>query len=93
TNVTVGNSSFIVITSNDTVGNRRVTLTDGLQDGQRLTILVLGAGGDVTFGVRLLTVDANLSLSGDAGLEHSDTMELIWYNGVWRELRRSANDE
>ena len=93
TNVTVGNSSFIVITSNSTFGNRRVTLTDGLQDGQRLTILVLGAGGDVTFGVRLLTVDANLSLSGDAGLEHSDTMELIWYNGVWRELRRSANDE
>ncbi|MFN6112779.1 MAG: hypothetical protein ACK47W_03415, partial [Bacteroidota bacterium] len=93
TNVTVGNSSFIVITSNDTFGNRRVTLTDGLQDGQRLTILVLGAGGDVTFGVRLLTADANLSLSGDAGLEHSDTMELIWYNGVWRELRRSANDE
>lgn len=56
-------------------------------------ILVLGSLNNTTYGVRLETADANLSLSGDAGLEHGDTIELIYYSGVWRELRRSANDD
>ncbi|MEN9282495.1 MAG: hypothetical protein RL594_1430 [Bacteroidota bacterium] len=93
TAVTVGNRSFIVITSDDAFASRKVTLSNGLQDGQRLVVLVLGSGGNTTFGIRLETADANLSLSGDAGLEHGDTIELIYYSGVWRELRRSANDE
>lgn len=90
TAVTVGNKSFIVITSDDVFSSRRVTLTDG-HDGQRLVILVLGAGGDNTYGVRLETTDSNLRLNNDAELEDGDTIELVFYGTNWFELKRSVN--
>ena len=90
TAVTVGNKSFIVITSDDVFASRRVTLSDG-QDGQRLMLLVLGAGGDNTYGVRLETTDANLRLNNDAELEDGDTIELVFYGTNWFELKRSVN--
>jgi hypothetical protein len=93
TAITVGNRSFVVVTSDEVFSSRRLTLSDGLQDGQRLVILVLGSGGNSTFGARLETSDSNLRLSGDAGLEHNDTIELVWYSSNWFELKRSANDD
>jgi hypothetical protein len=90
TAVTVGNKSFIVITSDDVFSSRRVTLTNG-QDGQHLVILVLGSGGDNTYGVRLETTDTNLRLNNDAELEDGDTIELVFYDTNWFELKRSVN--
>jgi hypothetical protein len=90
TAVTVGNKSFIVITSDDVFSSRRVTLTNG-QDGQHLVILVLGSGGDNTYGVRLETTDTNLRLNNDAELEDGDTIELVFYGTNWFELKRSVN--
>ncbi len=90
TAVTVGNKSFIVITTDDVFSSRRVTLTNG-QDGQHLVILVLGSGGDITYGVRLETTDTNLRLNNDAELEDGDTIELVFYGTNWFELKRSIN--
>ena len=92
TAVTVGNQSFIVITSDAAYTSRKVSLSNGLQDGQRLTLLVLGSGGASTFGVVLETADANLRLSGDAVMEDGDIIELLYYSGNWYEVKRSIND-
>ena len=58
--VTVGNRSFIKLTSNGTPANRTVTLSNGLSDGQVLYISVAGTG---TNGVEFAD-SGNLNLTG-----------------------------
>ncbi|MBU3700065.1 MAG: hypothetical protein FGM33_08665 [Candidatus Kapabacteria bacterium] len=99
TTIAVGNRSMLYILSDNIPTQRRVRLSNGLTSGQRLTLVVRGGnsgGGSLpgasTYGIRLLSADSNLTISGDANLEDGDTMELIFILDQWYELRRSIND-
>jgi hypothetical protein len=88
--ITVGNRTFIRITSNSTPTNRTVTLSNGLQDGQVLIVRVDG-GGSLTNGVELLD-SGNVNLSGDAQMNSGTVMTLIWDVSQWFEVSRSHNN-
>jgi trimeric autotransporter adhesin len=85
--VTVGNRSFLRLTSNGTPANRTVTLSNGTVDGQQLVIRVSGTGAN---GIELAD-SGNLNLTGLAQLDDGDTLTLIWDGTIWYEMYRSNN--
>ena len=89
TNITVGNRTYIRISSNDTdPANRKVTLSNGLTTGQMLIIQCTGTG------FRIEDADANIELqiaSPTMNFGIDDTLSLIWDGGEWVELHRSDN--
>jgi hypothetical protein len=89
--ITVGNRSFIRLTSNSTPTNRTITLSNGLQDGQLLFIRVDGSG---TAGNGVEIADSgSCNLSGIAQLIDSSVIQLIWDGSAskWFEVTRSLN--
>jgi hypothetical protein len=88
--VTVGNRSFLRLTSDNTPANRTVVLSNGLQDGQMLVIRVVGNGSSM-FGVEIVN-GSNISLSGNVLLDNNSILSLIWDNGKWYEVSRSFNN-
>jgi hypothetical protein len=70
---------------------REITLGNGAVDGQQLVLRVLTP--NAAFGVRLIDAAGNLELSGNADLQNSDTMVLLWdaTTQQWLELSRRNN--
>ena len=85
--VTVGNYSFLRISSNGATSSRIITLSSGLQDGQLLFILVSALGLN---GIQI-TDTATCNMAGNVSLQDGDTITLIWDNSAWHELARSNN--
>ena len=85
--VTVGNYSFLRISSNGATSSRIITLSSGLQDGQLLFILVSASGLN---GIQI-TDTATCNMAGNVSLQDGDTITLIWDNSAWHELARSNN--
>ena len=83
-NVTVGNASFLIFSSNASAGSRRVVLSDGLQNGQILIILLIASG------VKMEDT-GNCNLDGNFDMKASETLMLIWNSSTWYELSRSKN--
>jgi len=82
--------TFLRLDGNDVPANRTVTIPNGVIDGIRLVIrCIAGVAGN---GVQLVD-GANLVLNGDANLQDSDAIVLMWDNTstVWVELMRSDN--
>jgi hypothetical protein len=91
--VTVGNRSFLRVTSDDVPANRTITLSNGLQDGQILYLRVKGgATPTATYGVEL-SDSGNCNLSGLAQLIDGAVLQLIWDASAsqWMEVTRSNN--
>lgn len=83
--VTVGNRSFLVLSSNNaTATNRTFTLSSGLQSGQVLVILL-------TTNAAELADSGNCSLASTYALGANDTISLIWNGSTWYETGRSNN--
>jgi hypothetical protein len=83
--VTVGNASFLALSSNNaTSSNRTFTLSNGLQDGQLLMILLIGNNAE-------LADSANCNVSSTFSMSVNDTISLIWYGSSWYETKRSIN--
>lgn len=83
--VTVGNSSFIVLSSNNaTSTNRTFTLSNGLQNGQVLTILLTTNNAE-------LADSGNCALASTFAMNSNDTISLIWNGSTWYETSRSVN--
>ena len=83
--VTVGNSSFIILSSNNTTAtNRTFTLSSGLQSGQVLTILLTTNNAE-------LADSGNCALASTFSMNSNDTISLIWNGSTWYETSRSAN--
>jgi hypothetical protein len=85
--ITVGNRSFLRLTSDGTPANRTITLSNGTVDGQQLVIRVSGTGAN---GIELAD-SGNLNLTGLAQLDDGDTITLIWDGTIWYEMYRSNN--
>ncbi len=85
--VTVGNYSFLRIASNGSTGSRIITLSNGLQDGQMLIIVVSATS---TNGIQI-NDSGNCNIAGNVSLQDGDTLTLIWDNSIWHELARSNN--
>jgi hypothetical protein len=85
TTVTVGNSSFIVISSNHFNPNaRKIDITNGLQDGQQLLILIVENSTQISDGV-------NCQLASTFDMTEGSTLSLVWYSPYWYEVSRSLN--
>ena len=83
-NVTVGNTSFLILSSDAAAGSRAVVLSNGLQNGQILIIHVILNGAKI--------VDiGNCNISGNFDMGVYDTMMLIWNGSTWYEISRSNN--
>lgn len=82
--------TFLRLDGNDVPANRTVTLPNGVIDGMRLVVRCIA--GVVGNGVQLADA-GNLVLNGDANLQDSDTLVLMWDNTstVWVEVMRSDN--
>ncbi|MBL7997741.1 MAG: hypothetical protein JNL32_03790 [Candidatus Kapabacteria bacterium] len=89
--VTVGNRSFVRITSDGTPANRTITLSNGLQDGQ-IIILRVSGGGTATNGIEIAD-SGNCNLSGLAQLLDGAVIQLLWDGAAntWFEVTRSHN--
>jgi hypothetical protein len=93
--VTVGNRSFLRMSSDDVPANRTITLSNGLQDGQVLYIRVKGGNTPTaTFGIELAD-SGNCNLSGLAQLLDGAVLQLIWDASAsqWFEVPRSNNSD
>ncbi len=83
--VTVGNESFIVLTSTSaTATSRTFTLSSGLQSGQMLIILLTSNAAE-------LADSGNCSLTSTYAMGVNDTISLIWNGSTWYETERSNN--
>ena len=83
--VTVGNASFLVLSSNNaTSTNRTFTLSNGLQSGQILTIYLILNNAE-------LLDSGNCNLASTFAMTVNDTISLIWYGSTWYETSRSDN--
>ena len=83
--VTVGNTSFLVLSSNNaTSTNRTFTLSNGLQSGQILTIYLILNNAE-------LLDSGNCNLASTFAMTVNDTISLIWYGSTWYETSRSDN--
>ena len=83
--VTVGNRSFLVLSSdNATASNRVFTLSNGLQSGQVLVVLL-------TTNAAQLADSGNCNLASTYAMTANDTISLIWNGATWYETGRSVN--
>ena len=83
--VTVSNSSFVVINSdNATATNRTFTLSSGLQSGQILIVLLNTNAAE-------LADSGNCQLASTYTMGAGDTITLIWNGATWYETTRSNN--
>jgi hypothetical protein len=83
--VTVGNASFLVLSSNNaTATSRTFTLSNGLQNGQILVILL-------TLNSAELVDSGNCALASTFAMSVNDTITLIWNGSSWYETARSVN--
>ena len=94
TTITVGNRSYIRVSSDDDPSNRPVTLSDGLQDGQILVIQVMGecnSQQELFEGIELTTGNAKLEFNEPFFMINNDNITLIWdgLNETWVELSRT----
>jgi hypothetical protein len=89
--VTIGNRSHVVLSSNGTPANRTITISNGLQTGQLLFIMVTGTAA--TNGIELADdpTGSNTNLSGLAQLVDGAVLQLIWNGADWMEVTRSNN--
>lgn len=86
--VTVGNESFLVLsTTNTTVNARTFTISNGLQNGQILVILFSGSGSQQCD----IADTGNCNLTGGFTFQNGDTISLIWYGSTWYETSRANN--
>lgn len=88
--ITIGNRSHVVLNSNGAPGTRTVTISNGLQTGQILFILVTAAGTD---GIEIVDdpTGSNTNLSGTVILQDGDLLQLIWNGADWIEVSRRDN--
>lgn len=88
--ITIGNRSFLILNSNNPPVYRTIVLSNGLQVGQLLLLLVTGAAGS---GVELVdnVNSSNANLTAAWLPENGDTLQLIWDGADWIELSRSNN--
>ena len=83
--VTVGNRSMIVLTSTSgTATSRTFTLSNGLQSGQVLVILLTSNAAE-------LADSGNCNLASTYALGVGDTISLIWNGSTWYETSRANN--
>ena len=83
--VTVGNESFIILTSTSaTATSRTFTLSSGLQSGQILIILLTSNAAE-------LADSGNCNLASTYAMGVNDTISLIWNGSTWYETERSNN--
>jgi hypothetical protein len=89
--VTIGNRSHVVLNSNGTPVNRTITISNGLQTGQIVFIMVTGTAA--ANGIELADDPAgsNTNLSGNAQLVDGAVLQLIWNGADWMEVTRSNN--
>ena len=83
-NVTVGNASFLIFSSDASAGSRAVVLSNGLQTGQILIINV------ILNGARIADI-GNCIIAGNFDIGVNDTIMLIWNGSAWYEISRSNN--
>jgi hypothetical protein len=88
--ITIGNRSFLILNSNNPPVYRTIVLSNGLQVGQMLLLLVTGGAGS---GVELVdnVNSSNANLTAAWLPENGDTLQLIWDGADWIELSRSNN--
>lgn len=89
--VTIGNRSHVVVSSNGTPANRTVTLSNGLQAGQLLFIMVSGTAAANGIEIADDPAGSNTNLAGLAQLVDGAVLQLIWDGTDWREVTRSNN--
>ena len=83
--VTVGNQSFLILSSNNgTATSRTFTISDGLQSGQILVILLILNSAE-------LKDTGNCNLASTYALGVGDTITLMWNGSTWYETLRSNN--
>jgi hypothetical protein len=88
--ITVGNTSYIRVSSNAAPAVRNIILTDGLTVGQ---ILIMECTALSPNGVTLTDSPAasNMELSSNFIMDQNDTITLLWNGANWIELHRSVN--
>lgn len=89
----VFNSSFRIV-SNSTSVDKTIILSDGLADGQRLTVLVRNSGtGTLNFIDNPTVNNTDISVIGAFAMGDDDTISFIWdaSAGYWVETGRSDN--
>ena len=83
--VTVGNSSFVLLSSNSGIATARTfTLSSGLQDGQLMMIILTANAAE-------LQDSGNCNLASTFAMSANSTISLIWYGSTWYERGRSVN--
>ena len=84
-NVTVGNLSFLILSSNNSSATSRTfTLSDGLQSGQILVILLILNGAEIRD-------SGNCNLGSNYSMGVGDTITLMWNGADWYQTSRSDN--
>jgi hypothetical protein len=90
----VDNKSFRILTNSTSV-DKIIALSDGLADGQHLTILVRNSGsGKINFVDNPVTNNTDLSsVAGAFSMGNDDILSFIWDAGAgyWVETGRSDN--
>jgi hypothetical protein len=88
--ITVGNTSYIRLSSNSTANFRNIVLSDGLTIGQ---VLIIECTAVSPNGVTLVDNPgaSNMDLSSNFTMDQNDTITLLWNGTNWLELHRSVN--
>lgn len=86
-NITVGNNSYLRLSSATGVAATTVTLSDGLVTGQMLIIEGTGILGNGF----TIADNNNTNLGSDAAMNIQDSLTLIWNGSDWLEIARSTN--
>jgi len=83
--VTVGNQSYIRLSSNDaTAANRTIKLSDGLVRGQLLILQGTASGNFFQLVDNVTTSNTNTAGTRDLGF--GDTIMLLWNGSAWFEI-------
>ncbi|MEC3874786.1 hypothetical protein [Chryseobacterium salviniae] len=83
--ITVGDASHIKLNSNNTTAaNRTFTISNGLADGQIVTIYTIA-------GAAQLADTGNVNIAGTFNIGLEDVIQLIWTGSKWLQISRSNN--
>lgn len=83
--ITVGDASHIKLNSNNTTAaNRTFTISNGLADGQIVTIYTIA-------GAAQLADTGNINIAGTFNIGLEDVIQLIWTGSKWLQISRSNN--
>lgn len=83
--ITLGDISHLKLNSNNaTAANRTFTISNGLADGQIVTIYTIA-------GAAQLADTGNVNIAGTFNLGVEDVIQLIWTGSRWLQISRSNN--